>query len=291
MATMLAETSLDVDAIGSVPSVALSTGVRLPYVEQGDPDGTPVLFLHGITDSWRSFAPVLPYLPPRIRAFALTQRGHGDADRPAAGYHPRDFAADVAAFLDAQELESAVIAGHSMGSTVALRFALDFPERTRGLILMGAFARYTANPVVIEFWEDCVLQLIDPIDRSVAREFQESTLAQPIALDLLDTFIDESLKVPARVWRDGFAGLLTDEHVDRLEDVQAPALLIWGDQDAFVPKFDQYRLLAAIPDSSLKIYDGAGHAIHWEQPQRFATDVVDFVTDLPGSTKESISSR
>ncbi len=228
---------------------------------------------------------MLPYLPPAIHAFALTQRGHGDADRPAAGYHPRDFAADVAAFLDTQGLETAVIAGHSMGSTVALRFALDYPERTQGLILMGAFARYTANPVVIEFWEDCVLQLIDPIDRSVAREFQQSTLARPIAPDLLDTFIDESLKVPARVWRDGFAGLLTDEHVDRLEDVRAPTLLVWGDQDAFVPKFDQYRLLAAIPDSSLKIYDGVGHAIHWEQPHRFATDVIDFVTDLPGARK------
>jgi pimeloyl-ACP methyl ester carboxylesterase len=81
-------------AIGppAVKSAALSTGVTLPYVEQGDPAGTPVVLLHGITDSWRSFEPVLPYLPDSIRAFALTQRGHGDADRPAAAYHPRHLA-------------------------------------------------------------------------------------------------------------------------------------------------------------------------------------------------------
>ena len=168
------------------------------------------------TDSWRSFEPVLPYLPGSIRAFALTQRGHGDAGRPAAGYHPRDFAADVAAFLDSQGLESAVIAGHSMGSTVALRFALDYPERTRGLIPMGAFVRYRTNPVITEFWETVVAGLKDPIDRSIAREFQESTLANPIPARFLEVAIDESLKVPARVWRDAFAGLLEDEHVPRL---------------------------------------------------------------------------
>ena len=64
-------------------AIALSTGVTLPYVEQGDPDGVPVILLHGVTDSWRSFEPVLPHLPPSIHAFALTQRGHGDADRPS----------------------------------------------------------------------------------------------------------------------------------------------------------------------------------------------------------------
>ena len=60
----------------------LPDGLRLPYVERGDPAGIPVVFLHGITDSWRSFQLVLPHLPPSIRALALTQRGHGDASRP-----------------------------------------------------------------------------------------------------------------------------------------------------------------------------------------------------------------
>lgn len=105
-----------------VRSVRLSSRITLPYVEQGDPRGVPVLFLHGVTDSWRSFEPVLPHLPKSMRAFALTQRGHGDADRPAS-YRTRDFAADIAAFLDALELDSAVLVGHSMGTTNALRAA------------------------------------------------------------------------------------------------------------------------------------------------------------------------
>jgi non-heme chloroperoxidase len=273
------KSALPVDCI---KSVELSTGVKLPYVEQGDPAGMPVVLLHGGTDSWRSFEPVLPYLPRSIHAFALTQRGHGDASRPAAGYRPRDFAADVVAFLDSQGLESAVVAGHSMGSTVALRFAIDYPERTRGLVPMGTFVRYRTNLVISEFWETVVSGLEDPIAWSIASEFQESTLAGPISPSFLEIAIAESLKVPARVWRSAFAGLLEDEHVARLDSIAAPTLLIWGDQDAFVPESDQETLLATIAESRLEIYRGTGHAVHWEEPARFAADLLAFVERLTG---------
>jgi non-heme chloroperoxidase len=277
----LKATQLDAPVDGfEITSVELPTGVTLTYVEQGDPAGVPVVLLHGGTDSWRSFEPVLPYLPGSIRAFAVTQRGHGDASRPAAGYHPRDFAADVAAFLDSHDLEAAVIAGHSMGSTVALRFALDYPERTRGLVPMGTFVRYRTNPVIVKFVEDVVSGLEDPIERSVAQEFQESTLAGPISASFLDVAISESLKVPARVWQDMFAGLLDDEHVVRLGSIAAPTLLVWGDQDAFVPESDQETLLATIPGSHLEVYRGIGHAVHWEEPARFAADLATFVDRL-----------
>ena len=199
-----------------VKSVQLPGRVRLEYVEQGDPAGIPVVMLHGVTDSWHSFEPVLPHLPESIRAFAVTQRGHGDADRPASGYRTRDFAADVAAFVDALGLGPAVIVGHSMGSTNAKRFAIDYPERTRGLVLVGAFASYCCNPAVVEFWESAVSTLTDPIAPGFAREFQESTLARPIPPAFLDTVVRESLKVPARVWRSAFAGFFEDDFAAEL---------------------------------------------------------------------------
>ena len=77
-----------------------------------------------------------------------------------------------------------------------------------------------------------------------------------------------------------FAGLLDDEHVARLGRIAAPTLLIWGDQDAFVPESDQETLLATIAGSRLEIYRGTGHAVHWEEPARFAADLVAFVERL-----------
>ncbi|MGH3995042.1 MAG: alpha/beta fold hydrolase, partial [Pseudonocardiaceae bacterium] len=84
-----------------IKSAALPNGLKLPYVEQGDPSGVPVVLLHAFADSWRSFERVLAYLPRSIHAFAVTQRGHGEAGRPASGYGVDEFAVDVVAFMDA----------------------------------------------------------------------------------------------------------------------------------------------------------------------------------------------
>jgi pimeloyl-ACP methyl ester carboxylesterase len=268
------------EATPRVKKVALSTGVTLEYVEQGDPSRIPVVMLHGFTDSWHSFAPVLPHLPTSMHALALTQRGHGDADRSATGYRTRDFAADVAAFLEALDLGAAIVVGHSMGSTNALRFAMDHPHRTRGLMLVGAFATYRNSPVVAELWNSGVAGLTDPIDAGFVREFQESTLAQPAAPEVVDTAVRESLKVPARVWRAALAGCLEDDFAQEMAAIVAPTLVLWGDRDALIPRSDQQALLKAIADSRLVVHEGAGHAPHWEEPARFAAQISAFVAAL-----------
>jgi pimeloyl-ACP methyl ester carboxylesterase len=263
-----------------IKSVELPHQLKLPYVEQGDASGIPMLLLHGVTDSWYSFEPLLSHLPPSIHAFALTQRGHGDADRPLAGYRTRDFAADVAAFADALGLQPAMVVGHSMGSTNAQRFAIDHPERTLGLVLAGAFATYRDNPAVVGFWQSTVSRLTDPIDPDFVRAFQESTLAQPVPQGFLDIVVQESLKVPARVWRATFDGFLEDECAGELGKIKAPTLIVWGARDAFCSRHDQDALLMAIAGSRLSVYERAGHALHWEEPERFAADLVAFARSL-----------
>jgi pimeloyl-ACP methyl ester carboxylesterase len=259
-----------------IKSVQIPKRVNVPYVEQGDPLGVPMLLLHGVTDSWHSFERVLPHLPQTVHAFALTQRGHGDADRPATGYRTRDFAADIAAFADTLGLGAAVIVGHSMGSTNALRFAIDYPELTLGLVLAASFASYRKNPTVVEFWESAVSKLADPIDPGFVREFQESTLAQSVPEAFLGTVIQESLKVPARVWRAAFEGFLEDDFTEELNRIKAPTLILWGDRDRLCSREDQEVLLGAITGSQLVVYEGAGHGLHWEEPERFAADLAAF---------------
>lgn len=258
-------------------SITLSTHVTPSYVEQGDPTGIPVILLHGVTDSWRSFELVLPHLPPSLHVFALSQRGHGDASRPLTGYSFHDFAADVAAFIDTQKLGPVVLVGHSMGSGVAQRFALTYPKRLLGLVLIGSFAALRTNPAVREFWDSAVSLLVDPIDPQFVREFQQSTLAQPVPTGFFETVVNESLKVPARVWKATFSTFQQEDWSTELGKITAPTLIVWGDQDAVCPRSDQDMLLAAIPGSRLIIHSGAGHAPHWEEPERFAADLAAFI--------------
>jgi len=261
-------------------SVTLPNQVTLPYVEQGDPAGVPVLLLHGITDSWHSFAGVLPHLPTSLHAFALSQRGHGDAARPVTGYYPQDFAADLAAFMDTLKSGPAVIVGHSMGSAIAQRFALDYPDRTLGLVLMGSCTTVRGNPEVVALWDAVVSKLMDPIDPGFVLEFQRSTLDRPVPQTWLDTVVQESLKVPARVWRAAFAALLDTDFSGELSTIKAPTLIVWGDQDAFFLRREQEALAAAIAGAQLVVYPGAGHGFHWEDPARFAADLVTFTAHL-----------
>jgi len=260
--------------------VELPNQIKLNYVEQGDPSGIHVLLLHGITDSWRSFERVLPHLPDSIRAFALSQRGHGDTDRPGAGYRPQDFAADLAAFTDALGLGPAVIAGHSMGATIAQRFAIDHPGRTLGLVLVGSLTTWQGHPDFVELWDSVVSTLTDPIDPGFVREFQESTLAQPVPPAFLETVVRESLKLPARVWKAVLLeGLLEADFSEELGKIKAPTLVVWGDRDSLT-RGGQEALTAAIAGSRLLVYPGAGHALHWEEPDRFAADLVAFTETL-----------
>lgn len=263
--------------------VTLPGGLGLECVEHGTPGGVAVLCLHGITDSWRSFEPVLPWCPAEWHTIALSQRGHGGSDRPAANYGTRDFAADAAALIEALGLPPVVVVGHSMGAVNALRLAIDRPDLVRGVVAVGAFASFADKTGLVDFIRDAILPLGDSVPRALADAFQRDTIAGPVADGLVETMVDECLRTPARVWRAAFAELLKDDFSAELGRVRCPVLLPWGDADAFAPEADQQRLAQELPRATRAVYRGVGHALHWEQPQRFAQDLAQFVAGLAGS--------
>ncbi len=270
-----------------VRAVTLRGSLRIPYVEQGDPAGTPVLLLHGYTDSWRSFESVLPLLPRGLRTVAPTQRGHGDAGRPAEGYGQRDFAADAVALMDTLGIGRALVVGHSMGSQVAMRLAQDHPDRVLGLVLVGAFASLGRNAAVREFWDGAVRHLADPVDRGFVEQFQRSCLTRPVPSAFFETVVRESLKPPARVWRAALRDLMEAGNEPDLARIAAPTLLLWGDGDAFCPRGEQERLASGIAGARLVALRGTGHAPHWEEPERVAAEIAAFAETLAGAGRRT----
>ena len=257
-------------------AIRLGLGLTLEYVERGSRGGLPVVFLHGVTDSWGSFEGVLSRLPECTHAYAVSQRGHGNSSRPAFGYRIADMARDLTMFLNALEIDRAVLVGHSMGSFVAQRFAIDHPERTAGLALLGSGTGMRDNAVIQDYWASTISGLTDPVDPAIAREFQLSTLARPTRPGMVDAYVLESLKVPARIWREAFAGFLELDHRGELGRITAPTLIADGDRDGFFTPAHQRELHDAIPGSTLLIYPGGGHAAHWEDPDRVTADLTSF---------------
>jgi non-heme chloroperoxidase len=136
------------------------------------------------------------------------------------------------------------------------------------------------DPRLTELVETVVSSLADPIDPAFARSFVVDTSSDAVTPDLQDQLVTEVLKVPARVWRETFAGLLGYDDLMELGRITAPTLLIWGDADGLVRREMQEELLRRLTSASLVVCAGLGHTPRWEDPQRFASAVAAFVRRL-----------
>ena len=257
--------------------IELRTGVRMHYAEQGDPAGPALILLHGYADSWFSFSQVLPLLAPKFHVFVLDQRGHGRSAAPDAGYAPADLAEDVLAFMDARDIPRATLVGHSMGSFVAQEAAAAAPGRVTRLVLVGS-AVAPARMAVRQELEAAVLSLEDPVPESFIREFQMSTIQREVPAAFLNRAILESTRLTAGRWKALLRGMLAMEPATALARSEIPTLVIWGDHDAIFTRAHQDELVALVKAERLAVYEGTGHAPHWEEPERFARDLVRFVS-------------
>ncbi len=260
----------------------LATGVTVPYLEQGDPAGKAVLLLHAWVESAGCFDRLLPALPSTLRVFAMDQRGHGDADKPVDGYSLDSLADDVDAFMEAVGVPSAVLLGSSSGGYVAQQVAVRFPHRVAGLVLVGAPRSLRSRPA----FADEVDRLTEPIDPTWV---EQSLTWFPRYHEVPDWYvrdrIRDGLRVPTHVWRAALTGLTTAAPPSESATISAPTLIIWGASDELLPREDADALAAAIPASQLVVYENTGHVVLWEQPERVATDVADFVVGLSDRTR------
>lgn len=264
--------------------IHLSTGIRVHYAEQGPATGAPVILLHGYSDSWFSYSLVFPALARDARVYALDLRGHGNSDRPASGYQMRDLAADVIAFMDAKGIVRATIVGHSMGGFVAQQVALAAPRRVSQLVLIGT-ATTPRNFIGIEELHKAVNSLPDPVPEEFAREFQMSTIGAPLSKTFVDRVVSESLKLPARVWREIAVGLMTYERAVALGRSGIPALVLHGAKDPYIASAEADSLGAMVGAKRVVKYPETSHAVHWERPADVARDILAFIDQSRASAR------
>jgi pimeloyl-ACP methyl ester carboxylesterase len=255
-------------------AIRLATRVTLNVALAGDPAAPPLLLLHGVTDSSFTWSRVLPALAARFRVIAPDQRGHGDSERPGGGYRPSELASDALALLDALGIERARIAGHSLGTFVAQHLAGFAPGRVERLALIGG-GPTLGIPAVREltaaldgFGETVPLEFI--------REFQESTVALPVPAEFMDQVVAESAKLPARVWRALFAGMLAEPESPDLAKLELTLLVAGGEKDAIFPGDVQRALADRQRATRLQLWPDVGHTPQWERPDELARSLLGF---------------
>jgi 2-succinyl-6-hydroxy-2,4-cyclohexadiene-1-carboxylate synthase len=262
-------------------------GVNYAVETGGGEDRWPVLLLHGFTGSAREWHPLLQLWPDAFRRVAPDLLGHGDSDAPAdaARYAMPEALADLAALLDALQLERACVVGYSMGGRVALHFAAACPERVAAVVLESA-SPGLADPAQRAERLASDLALADRIEREGVEAFVSHWEALPLwasqarlPAEVRDALRERRLRNRAR----GLAGSLRGLSVgaqqplqSRLASLRLPVLCVAGQLD---PKYAALarQMAAALPQGQALLVPDAGHAVHLETPERFAREAAGFL--------------
>lgn len=253
----------------------LRTGARIRWAESGDRTGAAVVMLHGYSDSWFSFSPLIPLLPENLRVIAVDMRGQGESGDVPASFRVDELASDVVALMDQLGILRATVVGHSYGSLVAQAVFATAPSRVEKLVLMGAVSRGSL-PSLSEL-RDVIVGLPDPMPAEFAREFQQSTITQPVHPWFLERVIGESRKLSKLAWAGIADGWQDADYRDELAAAQPPTLILWGDRDQYFKRDVQDELVAALPNARFVTFEGVGHAVHWEEPRGVAEELIRFI--------------
>jgi pimeloyl-ACP methyl ester carboxylesterase len=244
-------------------------GEQIHYVHSGA-RGVPVVFVHGSGGSHLVWGAQVRAVGEIARAFALDLPGHGKSEGAGrdsiAAYRDR-----VVGFLDALELDRAVIVGHSLGGAIAQTLALSHPLRVAGLALVGTGARLRVLPKILEG----VLSDFE----STARFVAQAMFAQPD--DPQRPRTEEQLRACApQVVHGDFSACNAFDVIARLGEIRAPTLVLCGRADVMTPvKYGEF-LAAKIAGAQLVVVENAGHALMLEQAVEVNRALVEFIRKL-----------
>jgi non-heme chloroperoxidase len=253
-------------------------GLRLHVREWGEPDGPPILLMHGWSQNHLCWAKQYEStLADKFRLVAYDLRGHGMSAAPLEPEHYTDgrlWADDVAAIIDRLALDRPLLVGWSYGSVVICDYvraygqdriaAINFVE---GAVKLGESAFGTLiGPGFLDHFVDATADDL-PTNIRAMRSFVRTCLAKPLTDDELETAVCWNIVVPAAI-RANLAAREIDCD-DVLRSLKVPLLVTHGRADSVVLPAMAEHVLATCPTAEASWYDGVGHAPHLEEPERF----------------------
>ena len=259
---------------------AASGTVRLAFEVRGG--GEPLIFIHGLGYDRFGWGPLPDALARDFRVVLFDNRGVGDSDVPEGPYRVGQMAADTAAVLDAAEVEDAHVFGVSLGGYIAQELALVAANRVRKLVLcstvpggprshpmpaMGleAFSRFPTME------REAGLRLM--VENSLG---EHGVRERPELVEQIYRYRLERGPTLAGWQNQAYAGATFDAY-DRARSITAPTLVLQGGADNVVDPRNADLLAGLIPGARLETLPGRGHLMVWEEGDRLAPVVKEFL--------------
>lgn len=244
--------------------------------------GEPLILVHGLADDHRAWRRTLPDLLLRHRVLMYDLRGHGQTTLGLPDGTLRQLGADLVALMDAIGIDRAAIAGFSLGGTIAMRVAIDHPERVGALALVATSSRVGRSA------SDWYRQRVEMVERN------DPHLRDTLDQDTADVYaespdeLEEGLLIRRQSTADprgygnacaAMAALNASPLDPELDRITAPTLIIASDLDKHCPPKAAEIIAAGIKASRLEVIPGAGHPIPVEKPRELAHSMIAFLND------------
>jgi pimeloyl-ACP methyl ester carboxylesterase len=242
--------------------------------------GKPVILLHGWLGSWGCWQETMAYLGAFYRTYALDFWGFGDSGKKRESYEVQDFVNLVDQFMDRLGIERAPLVGHSMGGTVSLSVAVQYPKRVSKVVVVGSPIEGSSLAVLLK-----VLGL-----RPVAVLLFNVMWAFRLGMRVYSPLISRDPRFPAMMDKDlsrttlesfllSIASLRRTDLRPFLSQVKIPAMGMYGEKDIIVSPTEWKRMQECIPQARIERFQKAGHFIMLDDPDPFLSKLKGFLDD------------
>jgi pimeloyl-ACP methyl ester carboxylesterase len=258
-------------------------GCQLHLVEAGNPNGQPILFIHGFSQCWLTWTRQLNSdLGREYHLVAMDMRGHGISEKPRSGYDDaRLWADDVAVTIRELDLEQPVLSGWSYGPLVILDYVRTYGEDAIGGIQFVSAISKLGSEAATSVLTPELLALVPGFFSTDAEESAHSLdsllrlcfAREPSAADLYQ-MLGYNMSVPPYVRQALFSRAFDND--DLLPTLRSSLLITHGADDAIVKPIVVEQHRALVPHAEVDIMAGAGHAPFWDDAPAFNRRLAEF---------------
>lgn len=262
-------------------------GMRIHYRDEGDPNGQPIVLIHGILSSLHTWEEWNTGLANEYRIISLDVPGFGLTGGPK---NPGDFSEDLlhdsfSQFISQLQLDDFILAGNSLGGYISAHYAANNPDKVKKLILIDPAGAPQDLPFILS------LASMPGINSLAANVFPPFIVAmgvkdvygdqERITKANMDRYIHLSLRPGAKQAYANTIAMLDEKNSKQeplnFASITAPTLLMWGEKDIWVPAALSEQWLTNISGSTLITYPDAGHVPMEEIPQQTLQDALTFI--------------
>jgi pimeloyl-ACP methyl ester carboxylesterase len=274
--------------VGGVAMNVIDIG---PGVDAGPAHGT-IVWVHGLSGSWQNWLENLPFFSAAgWRCVAMDLPGFGASPMPAEKITISGYARAIDELLSKLGVSRAVVVGNSMGGFIGLELAINYATWVEKLVLVSAAG------LTIES-QRSLFRAVAPFGRALAMTSgwlasrSDSLSRRPRSRQaMLSVVAAHPERLPAALASEQLRGAgkpgfidafdaLTDYPIrERLQEITAPTLVVWGEDDPLVPVRDAWKFGELIPNARVVVYEDTGHVAMFERPDAFNTLVEEFLEE------------